>query len=580
MARQFQFLNTPEGEVVEIAVRGRQITTRPMINFGTGYTREERHALGLNGVLPPAVTPIETQEKVAYSQYQKQPDNLSRYTFLMSLQDRNEVLFYRVLAEHLDEMLPIIYTPTIGQAIQEFSSWFNVPRGAFCSIDDIDNLDEALRSSNQGPDDIDLIVVTDSEGILGIGDQGVGGIRIAVGKLSVYTAAAGIHPLRVLPVVLDVGTDNLSLLHDPTYLGARHARVRGERYDEFVAAFVESATRLYPKAMLHWEDFGASNAHRILETYRDQHCTFNDDIQGTAAVVAAAVLSAVRANGERLSDQRVIIHGAGTAGVGIADLLREEMVREGTDPAEAYRKFWGMGSRGLIHTGGKMRPFQEPYARPAEELRDWQVAVPGEYRLLDVVQNVRPTILIGTSAQPGSFTEQVVREMAAHTERPIILPLSNPTSLAEANPTDLLEWTDGRARIATGSPFPKVEYNGVTHTIAQANNALVFPGLGLGVIACRATRINDEMIAAAARVVAENTDASKPGSGLLPSMDTVRAVSAMVAVAVVEAAEKTGVATVHLANPIQDVFQLMWNPVYPKVKAVVNEFTPKPKNPN
>ncbi|WP_256838237.1 NAD-dependent malic enzyme [Ornithinimicrobium faecis] len=568
MARQFQFRTDNGAETVQIAVRGRQVLARPMLNFGPAYTLEQRRALGLQGLLPPAVNSMNEQLKRVYRQFDKQPDALSKYVYLNQLQDLNEILYYRLVSEHLDEMLPIIYTPTVGEAIEAFSSTFDRARGIYLALDNPDDIDEALAAHGAGPDDIDLLVVTDSEGILGIGDQGVGGIRIAVGKLAVYTTAAGIHPLRALPIVLDVGTDNLALLNDPAYLGARHARVRGERYDAFIAAFVAAVKRHFPTALLHWEDFGANNAHRILDTYREEHVSFNDDIQGTAAVVAAAAIAAVRAKGERMSDQRVVIHGAGTAGIGVADLMRDVMVQEGLPEDEAARRFWGLGSRGLLHTDGPMRPFQERYARPSQELSSWTTTESGRYDLADVVRNVQPTILVGTSAQTGSFTEAIVRDMAAGCERPIIMPLSNPTPKAEAVPADLLAWTDGRALIATGSPFGAVEHNGITYEIAQANNALVFPGIGLGVVACRATKVSDHMIAAASRAVAEMTSAKRLGASILPTMRQLRAVSAAVAVRVVEAAEEECLATVHLANPIQDIQDLMWQPVYPNVEVV------------
>ena len=568
MARQFQFRTVDGVETVQIAVRGRQVLARPMLNFGPAYTLEQRRALGLQGLLPPAVNSMNEQLKRVYRQFDRQPDALSKYVYLNQLQDLNEILYYRLVAEHLDEMLPIIYTPTVGEAIERFSSTFDRARGIYLAIDNPGDIDEALASHGAGPEDIDLLVVTDSEGILGIGDQGVGGIRIAVGKLAVYTTAAGVHPLRAVPIVLDVGTDNLALLNDPAYLGARHARVRGERYDEFIATFVAAVKRHFPRALLHWEDFGANNAHRILDTYREEHVSFNDDIQGTAAVVAAAAIAAVRAKGEQMSDQRVVIHGAGTAGIGIADLMRDVMVAEGLPEDEAARLFWGLGSRGLLHTAGPMRPFQERYARPSDELTGWTTAEPGRYALADVVRNVRPTILIGTSAQAGSFTEDIVRDMAAGCEQPVIMPLSNPTAKAEAVPADLIAWTEGKALIATGSPFGSIEFGGTTYDIAQANNALVFPGIGLGVVACRATKVSDHMIAAASRAVAEMTSAKRRGASILPTMRELRAVSAAVAVRVVEAAEEEGLATVTLANPIQDIQDLMWQPVYPTVEVV------------
>ena len=487
--------------------------------------------------------------------------------YLANLRDRNEVLFYRLLSEHIEEMLPIVYTPTVGLAIERFSHEFRRPRGGvYLSVDHPEEVEVALRNTGLGPEDVDLLVATDSEGILGIGDQGVGGIEISVGKLAVYTAAAGIHPSRVLPVVLDVGTDNLALLNDEMYLGERHARVRDERYDQLIDTYVQACGRLFPSAMLHWEDFGATNARRILDRYADEVCTFNDDMQGTAAVVLAAAFSAVRAAGTRMRDQRVVIHGAGTAGLGIADMMRDVMVREGLSREEATRRFWALGSRGLlVDDNPRLRDFQVPYARPAAEVTGWS-ADERAVGLADVVAKVRPTMLIGTSTQAGAFSEAIVRDMAAHIERPIVMPLSNPTSKAEALPVDVLAWTEGRALVATGSPFAPVNLDGVTYHVAQANNALVFPGLGLGVTVARASRISERMIAAAADAVAKLSDATRPGAPLLPPVSDLRPVSAAVAIAVARAAADEGLARVALNDPIQQVHQAMWRPEYPRLE--------------
>lgn len=550
---------------MRINARGGDVLAWPIINRGTAFTQDERKALGLVGLLPGGVARMDAQLHRVYEQYRAQPDDLSKNVYLGAMRDRNEVLFYRLLSEHLEEMLPIVYTPTIGEAIERFSHWYNRPHGVFLNIDHPDDVEESLLNYGLGSEDVDLIVVTDSEGILGIGDQGVGGIQIAVGKLSVYTAAAGLHPRRAIPVVLDVGTDNLALLNDEFYLGVRHARVRGDRYDEFVDHFVQTANRLYPHAMIHWEDFGAGNAHRILERYRDQCCTFNDDVQGTAAVVAAAAMAGARAAGSRMRHQRVVIHGAGTAGTGVAELMRDAMMRQGLTEEEATRNFWALGSRGLLVEGQPMRPFQREYARDADEVADWVLDEPGMISLADVVRNVHPTMLIGTSARTGAFTESIVREMHRHVDRPIIMPLSNPTTKAEARPSDLLGWTDGRALVATGSPFPDVRIGEVTYQVAQANNALVFPGLGLGVSVCRARRVSRRMIAAAAEAVAGLVDASAPGARLLPSVDQLRMVSGTVAMAVAKTAEEEGLAEIALTDPVQQVFEAMWQPVYPEV---------------
>jgi malate dehydrogenase (oxaloacetate-decarboxylating) len=566
--RPYEFIRTSEGLVLRVRARGIAVLATPFLNRGTAFTPEERRALGLVGLLPEGVSTIDGQVRRVYAQFQRQPDALAKNVYLANLRDRNEVLFYRLLSEHLAEMLPIVYTPTVGKAIERYSHEYRRPRGVFLSVDHPELVEESFRNYGLGPDEVDLIVATDAEGILGIGDWGVGGIEIAIGKLAVYIAAAGIHPRRVIPVVLDVGTDNLRLLNDEMYLGARHARVGGQRYDEFIDAYVQTATKLFPHALLHWEDFGAANARRILERYADQCCTFNDDMQGTAAVVLAAALAATRASGTRMADQRVVIHGAGTAGVGIADMLREAMVGEGLGPEEATRRFWCLDRDGLLtdDRADRLLDFQRLYARPAAEVAGWSRTGTGQGpSLVEVVGHVRPTMLIGTSTQAGAFTEAIVRQMAAHVDRPVIMPLSNPTSRAEATPADLIAWTDGRALVATGSPFAPVTHAGITYRIAQANNALVFPGLGLGVAVARARRVSDSMLVAAADTIAGLSDASTLGAPLLPPVDHLREVSATVAVAVANAAAADGLAEVAIDDPIQQVHQAMWQPEYPRL---------------
>ncbi|HEY6688797.1 MAG TPA: NAD-dependent malic enzyme [Propionibacteriaceae bacterium] len=554
---------------VRIRARGRSVLTNPMLNRGTAFTHAERRELGLEGLLPSGVSTLDGQLRRVYAQYQRQPDNLAKNVFLANMRDRNEVLLYRLLTEHLDEMLPIVYTPTVGQAIQRYSHEYRRPRGVFLDVNHPEDVEESLSNYGLGADDVDLLVATDSEGILGIGDQGVGGIDISIGKLAVYIAAAGLHPRRVIPVVLDMGTDNLALLNDEMYIGNRHARVRDQRYDDLIDAYVTVATRLFPHAMLHWEDFGASNARRILNKYADHVCTFNDDMQGTAAVVMAAAFAAVNAAGSRMRDQRVVIHGAGTAGLGIADLMRDEMVRQGLSREDATRRFWALGRRGLLTDDRTEHQFdfQRPYAWPVAEVAEWSTSG-GAPNLAEVVAHVKPTMLIGTSTQAGAFSEPIVRQMASTLEHPIIMPLSNPTSKAEAVPADLIRWTDGRALVATGSPFDPVEHGGVTYRIAQANNALVFPGLGLGVTVARAARITETMITAAAQTVAALSDATTRGASLLPPMSELRTVSATVAIAVAQAADKEGLAQSRLDNPVQQVQKAMWRPQYPSFKAI------------
>ena len=553
---------------IRIKARGRAVLSNPTTNRGTAFTHEERAALGLVGLMPTGVSTMEKQTRRTYEQFRRGSTPLAKYLHLAQLRDRNEVLFYNLLSTNLEEMLPIVYTPTIGEAIERFSHEYNRPRGVFLSIDDPEGIETALLNYGLGADEVDLIVVTDSEGILGIGDQGIGGIQIAIGKGSVYTAAAGIHPRRIIPVVLDVGTDNLGLLNSEVYIGVPHARVRGQRYDDFLDNFVTTAARLFPHAMIHWEDFGASNAHRILERYRDDYCTFNDDIQGTAAVVLAAILAAVNVTGIDLEDQRIVVFGAGSAGIGIANLVRDTMVHSGrvASTDEAYQRFWAIGINGLyVDDQPELMDFQRPYARPRAEVDAWNPADPAHVSLLDVVREVKPTMLLGTSTKGGAFTEEIVREMARHTPRPIIFPLSNPTSRAEATPQDLLEWTDGAALIATGSPFSSIDHNGIRHRIAQSNNALIFPGLGLGVAVSGARKVTEGMIAAAANALAGLMNAYRPGASLLPMMNDLRMVSATVALAVARQAVAEGVADRPLDDPIQQVYSRMWRPQYPEI---------------
>jgi malate dehydrogenase (oxaloacetate-decarboxylating) len=562
----YELVSTAGGVVAHIHSRGSAVLAAPTINRGTAFTLAEREALGLTGLLPTGVSTLEGQLRRVYAQYLEQANDLRKWVYLANLRDRNEVLFYRLLTEHISEMLPVVYTPTVGLAIERFSQEFRRTRGVYLSVDHPEDVETALRNTGLGPDDVDLLVATDSEGILGIGDQGVGGIEISIGKLAVYTAAAGVHPRRVLPVVLDMGTDNLKLLNDDMYLGARHARVRDQRYDNLIDAYVTAVSKMFPNAMLHWEDFGATNARRILNKYADQVCTFNDDMQGTAATVMAAVFSALRATGTRMRDQRIVIHGAGTAGLGIADMMRDQMIREGLSPQEATRRFYPLSRTGLLMGDAPgLLDFQVPYARSRDEVADWAPAS-GPIGLAQVVAHAHPTILIGTSTQAGAFTEPIVKDMASHVDRPIIMPLSNPTSKAEALPADLIAWTNGRVLTATGSPFGPVTHEDRTYQIAQANNALVFPGLGLGVAVVRATRISDRMIAAAADAVARLSDPTKPGASLLPPMTDLRAVSAAVAIAVATTAVEEGLAQVDLHDPIQQVHDAMWRPEYPRIE--------------
>ena len=546
-------------------LRGRQVLADPQINKGTAFAESERRDLGLTGLIPAGHFTLEDQVARVYAQYRSQPDDLARNVTLTALRDRNEVLFYRLLIDHLSEMLPIVYTPTVAKAIERYSQEYRRPRGIYLSVDHPELIEASLLASGLGPGDVDLIVATDAGAILGIGDWGVGGISIAVGKLAVYTAAGGIDPGRTIPVMLDVGTDRQSLLDDPLYIGNRHPRVPAAEYDSFLDQFVLAVGKLFPQALLHWEDLGVANARRLLERYRTKRLTFNDDIQGTGAVNLAAVLAAAKATGVPLTGHRIVIFGMGTAGAGIADQLTAAMVAEGMPEEEARRHFWAVDRPGLlVRDMPGLSDTQRRYARDPAEIDGAADGI----GLAEVVARVHPTVLIGTSGRTGAFTEAVVGEMAAHAERPVILPMSNPTDLSEAVPTDLIRWTGGRALVAAGSPFAAVDYGGQRYEIGQANNALVFPGLGLGVIAARARRVTDGMLLAAAHAVADMVDISTLGAPLLPRVTDLRETSVAVAAAVARAAAAEGVASAVLdADLPAQIRALMWEPQYRPVRA-------------
>jgi malate dehydrogenase (oxaloacetate-decarboxylating) len=552
-------------------LRGRQVLADPRINKGTAFSDTERRGLGVTGLIPSGHVTLEDQVSRVYAQYQKQTTDLARNVLLNEVHDRNEVLYYRLLTRHLTEMLPIVYTPTVGQAIEHYSHEYRRPRGVYLSVDQPELIEPSLQAPGLDPGEVDLVVATDAGAILGIGDWGVGGIGIAVGKLAVYTAAAGINPNRALPVMLDVGTDRQSLLDDPLYIGNRRPRASAGEYDRFLDAFVTAVGKLFPGALLHWEDIGVSNARRLLDRYRHQTLSFNDDIQGTGAVNLAAVLAAARATGIGLAEHRIVIFGAGTAGTGIADQLSAAMVADGLPEAAARARFWAIDRAGLLTTATPgLGPAQARYARPEAEVAGWQRDdLLGGIGLAEVVRRARPTILIGTSTRAGAFTEPVVRDMASDCARPVILPMSNPTSLSEAVPADLIRWTDGRALVATGSPFPPVDYRGVRYVIGQANNALIFPGLGLGVIAVAATQITDGMLAAAAYAVSGLVDTATPGAPLLPEVEALRETSVAVAATVARAAAADGVARAPLdlePDAAAAVRALMWEPEYRPVR--------------
>jgi malate dehydrogenase (oxaloacetate-decarboxylating) len=551
-----------------VGCRGAAILRDPVRNRGTAFTRQQRAELGLAGLLPPGVQTLEQQAVRAYAQFVGQPTPLAQNTFLEALRDRNETLYYKLLVDHLAEMLPVVYDPVVGQAIERYSHEYQRPRGVYLSVDDPDGVQTAFANLGLGAENVDLLVVTDAEEILGIGDWGCNGMGIAQGKLAVYTAAAGIDPSRVIPVMLDVGTDNEALLNDPLYVGLRHSRTRGPAYDELVDAYISTASRLFPKALLHFEDFGPSNARRILQAYADKASIFNDDMQGTGAITLAAVLAGVRVAGTSVADQRVVVFGAGTAGVGIADQIRDAMVRAGALPEAATRQVWLVDKDGLlVDDMGNLRDFQVPYARPATEAKNYDHDAEGHITLAAAVAEVHPTILVGTSTSGGAFTEPIVREMAAHAQRPLIFPLSNPTEKIEAHPADLIRWTEGRALIGTGTPWEPVSYDGVDYKIGQANNALVYPGLGLGTVVARAEHVTPGMIRAAAQAVADLVDTTVAGASLLPEVANLRATSATVAVAVVRQALDEGVARATHDDVVQAVQDGMWQPTY--AKAVV-----------
>lgn len=544
----------------------------PLRNRGVAFSLDDRKALGLVGRLPSAVLTLDQQAERAYAQLHRQPDDLAKNVYLEQLHDRNEVLYYRLLTDHLAELLPIVYDPTVGEAIKRYSHEYRRPRGVYLSIDRPEDIAPSFDALGLGADDVDLLVVTDAEEILGIGDWGVNGMQISVGKLAVYSAAAGVHPGRCIPVSLDVGTNNESLLNDPLYLGERHARRRGKVYDDFIAAYIAAARLRYPKALLHFEDFGPGNARRILEQYRAKVPIFNDDVQGTGAIVLAAMRSALKVTGAPFKEQRLVVFGAGSAGCGIADQLRNAMVADGATVEQANSQVWLVDRQGLLTDDmTDLRDYQVPYARPAAEIKEWGEGSPID--LLATVRNARPTILLGTSTVPGAFTEEIVKTMARSVERPIIFPISNPTERIEAMPADVLAWTEGKALCAVGIPVPPVELDGTTFTVGQANNALLYPGLGLGTIISRAERVTDHMLLAAADAVASQVASTRLGAPLLPPVENLRASSAIVAGAVIRAAIDDGVATAELGGMdddsqlVQLVQDAMWQPVYEEIGA-------------
>ncbi len=540
-------------------MKAMEILNNPYLNKGTAFTMDERKKLGLLGALPAKVQTLQEQADETYAQFQTKPAGLPQRQFLMEIFNTNRTLFFYLMGQHIVEFMPIVYDPVIAESIENYSNIFIQPQqAAFLSVDDQDNVEESLKNAADGRD-IRLIVVTDAEGILGIGDWGVNGVDIAVGKLMVYTAAAGIDPSQVLAVSLDAGTNNQALLDDPMYLGNRHKRVYGDEYYALVDKFVQSSRKLFPEALLHFEDFGRSNAAVILNKYKDAMPVFNDDIQGTGIIALAGVLGALNISKEKLVDQKFLTFGAGTAGMGIAKMLYDEMVRQGADPAEAKKHFYLVDVQGLLFNDTPdLTPEQKEFTRDrsefsnADELTD----------LLSVVKAVHPTVMIGTSKQPGAFTEEVVKEMAAHTERPIIFPISNPTKLIEAMPADLIKWTDGRVLTATGIPVDPVEYKGVTYTIGQANNALVYPGVGFGAIAAKASQVNETMLAAAAHALGGIVDPSESGAAVLPPVAKLEDFTTRVSEVVAQSAIDQGLAGDGITDAKKAVADLKWEAKY------------------
>lgn len=538
------------------------ILQNPLTNKDTAFTLEERAKYGLTGRLPVVVETLEQQATRAYRQFSSYEKDIEKYIFLDQLHNRNEVLYYKLLIDHLAEMLPVVYDPTVGEAIKKWSRDYRRSRAIYLDVNHPENIRASFETLGLGANDVDLIVVSDAEEILGIGDWGVNGTDISVGKLAVYTAAAGIHPSRTIAVNLDVGTDNEALLNDPTYLGNRHARVRGERYDALIANYLKTAAEMFPNALLHFEDFGPSNARRILVENRRQYRIFNDDMQGTGAIVMAAVFSGLKVTKQTFAEQRLVVYGAGTAGTGMADQISAAMEREGLSREEAKQRVWLIDINGLVTDDMDGLPdYQQEYARPATEVADW-AKTDGKIGLLEVVKQVKPTILIGTSTDHGAFTEDVVKALCAGVERPILLPLSNPTEKIEVMPSEAIKWSDGKALISVGIPVPPVPYKGVNYEIGQANNAMLYPGLGLGVIVSGAKHVTDGMLLAAAEAVASQVNPQDEGASLLPSVNNLRASSATVAVAVAKQAVKDGVATKQPENWVQAVQDAMWQAVY------------------
>jgi malic enzyme len=553
-------------EATSVAADGYPLLLDPLTNKGTAFSPEERTRLHLDGLLPPAVSTIDQQLARVYENFRAKPTDLERYIHLASLQDRNETLFFRLVHEHIDEMMPIIYTPVVGEACQKFSHIYRRARGLYVAYEQRDRIDEILENH---PHDPAIIVATDGERILGLGDQGAGGMGIPIGKLCLYTACAGIPPDRTLPIVLDVGTDNEERLTDPLYVGARHRRVRGAEYQAFIDRFVDAVTRVYPDAVLQWEDFLKANAITQLKRFRDRLCTFNDDIQGTAAIVVSGIYAALKITGRPIRDQKIVLAGAGASAQGIADLISLALRDAGLSRDEARARICTVDSRGLVtQDRPDLEDFKAEFARPVAEVARYACADPARVTLEETVRNFTPTILIGTSGTPGLFTEPIVAAMAELNERPIVFPLSNPTSKSECTAEQAIRWSGGRAIVATGSPFPPVEHLGVRHRIGQGNNAFIFPGIGLGLWAGGVRRVTDGMFLDAAKALANEVTAADLAQGAVyPELPRIRACSLVVACAVIKRAVAEGHADAGILGQLEDtVRRAMWFPSYKEIK--------------
>jgi malate dehydrogenase (oxaloacetate-decarboxylating) len=554
---------TDAGKPIQVSVTGFDLINKSMLNKGVAFNQGERDTFRLHGILPPHIGTMDEQIERRLKGMRSFATDFERYAFLRELQDSNETLFYALLVRYIEELLPLVYTPTVGEGCQHFSEIWRKPRGLFLSYPNKQRIRDILADPRFDP--VRVIVVSDGERILGLGDQGAGGMGIPIGKLSLYTACAGIHPDLTLPILLDVGTNNSERLSNPLYIGWRHERIVGAEYDAFVEEFVQAVVERWPHILLQWEDFAGSNASRLLEKYRDRLCTFNDDIQGTASIAAGTLLAAINVTGVKLTDQRIAVLGAGSAGCGISNLLLRAMVDAGLDEDQARASFYLVDRNGLIVEGMEgITPAQTPFVQQRDAVDTWVLEKPYQIGLLEVMRNAKPTVLIGVSGQAGAFTEPVIREMAKHVQRPVIFPLSNPTSRSEGIPQHLMEWTDGRALIGTGSPFSPVTWNGKTTPVDQTNNSYIFPGIGLGVLGARARRVTDGMFMVAAKVVAAMSPTAQDHNGrLLPPVDQLRAVSLAVAKAVAVQAQTDGVAEAcdetTLAKRIE---AMVWEPRY------------------